>query len=132
MALQYSIPVNNARLNQLEAIVGTAPLLKFYTGAPPANCGTAASGTLLASFALPSDWLNAASGSTCTLLGTWSGAASAAGTIGYFRITDSAGTNVGCQGTVAIGSGDLQVDNNVVAVAQVITVTAFTRTSANQ
>jgi hypothetical protein len=56
------------------------------------------------------------------------------GTIAHYRLKDSTATstdNTGTtyeQGTVAIGSGDLSVDNNVVAAAQVVTVTQWDRT----
>lgn len=131
MALQYSQGVLNARLDAVESTTGTAALLKCYTGSVPATCATAASGTLLASFALPSDWMNAASAGVKTKLGTWSGAASAGGTVGYCRITDSAGTTCHIQGTAGIGTGDFQFDNTVVANTQVITVNTFTITAAN-
>ena len=132
MAIQYSTAVNNAKLDAIETSIGTAALLKFYTGSVPANCGTAASGTLLATLSLPSDWMAAASGNAKTKAGTWSGTGSAAGVAGYFRITDTAGTTVGMQGTCAVGTGDCQLDNTNIAVSQAITVTSFTITAANQ
>lgn len=60
MALQLSTTVRNARLDQIESQIGTAPILTIRTGAAPANCGTANSGTVLATLTLPSDWLAAA------------------------------------------------------------------------
>ena len=128
MAFQYSVAVRNASLDQIESIVGTTPRLYFYTGAVPATTATAATGTLLnsASFSLPSDWMNAASGGSKTLAGTWSVVANAAGTAGYFRILDSTGTTVGIQGTVGTSGADMILDNNVIASGQTINVTAFT------
>lgn len=61
MALQYSTAVRNARLDVVESTIGTSAVLKIRTGAEPANCGTADSGTVLASCTLPSDWMAAAS-----------------------------------------------------------------------
>lgn len=131
MALQYSVAVRNARLDATETAIGTAPKLYLYTGSPPANCATAASGTLLATLSLPTDWMaNAASGSKL-LTGTWSGTASAAGTIGYFRINDTAGTTCHIQGTAGQGTGDLSFDNNVVANGQSISITGFTLNENN-
>ena len=128
MAFQYSVAVRNASLDQIESIVGTTPRLYFYTGAVPATTATAATGTLLnsASYSLPSDWMNAASGGSKTLAGTWSVVANAAGTAGYFRILDSTGTTVGIQGTVGTSGTDMILDNNVIASGQTINVTAFT------
>lgn len=131
MALQYSQTVLNARLDQVQTTTGSAPLLKIYTGAVPTNCATAATGTLLASFALPASWMNAASAGVKTKAGTWSGTGSAAGTAGYCRITDSTGTTVHVQGTAGIASGDFSFDNTSIAVSQVVTVNTFTLTAAN-
>jgi len=58
--LQYSQPVLNAKLDAIEATIGVSALLKFYSGAMPANCAAAATGVLLGSTALPADWLAAA------------------------------------------------------------------------
>lgn len=97
---QYSVTVNNARLDAIETIIGTAPLLRFYTGAMPATPATASSGTLLDSQALPSDWLGAAASAIKSKAGTWTGTFDASGTAGYWRIYDSAGTNCHMQGLV--------------------------------
>ena len=105
--------------------------LYIYSGSVPANCAAAATGTLLASGTLPSDWMNAASGGTKTLLGTWTLTGVAAGTAGYFRVLDNAGTTVGIQGTVtATGAGgDMTLDNTSIAVSQVVNITSFTLTA---
>ncbi len=131
MALQYSVSVNNARLDAVETATGTSAKLKIYTGSAPANCAAAATGTLLADIALPSDWMNAASGASKTKLGTWTGTGITGGTAGYFRITDAAGTNAHIQGTCGIGTGDLQLSNTNIAASQGITIDAFTLTAAN-
>ncbi len=131
MAVQLSDAVRNAVLDQWESAIGTAPLLRIYTGAQPANCAAASTGTLLAECALPSDWMAAASGGSKSKLGTWQdGSANAAGTAGYYRIFDTSGTTCHEQGSVTAtgGGGDMTVDNVVFAVGQVFTVTGFTRT----
>lgn len=133
MSLQYSTGVRNARLDQVESTVGTAPLLQIFTGAAPANCAAADSGTKLVEIALPSDWMAAASGGTKAKSGTWSAAAVATGTAGYFRIKDSAGTTCHAQGTVTAtgGGGDMTVDNTSIANGQTVTVSSFTLTAGN-
>ena len=131
MALQYSVPVNNARLDSVETTVGVSASLKIYTGTAPANCAAAATGTLLISIALPSDWMSAAASGVKSKLGTWSGSASAAGTAGYFRITDTAGTAVGLQGTAGMSATDLILDNSNISATQVVTVNTFSLTAAN-
>lgn len=133
MALQESIAVRNARLDAIETTIGTSARLRLYTGSPPADCATAASGSLLATLVLPSDWMSAASSGSKALLGSWTGTGSAAGSAGYFRILDSSVTNTGLQGTVTAtgGGGDLQLDNIVIANGQAITISSLTITAAN-
>jgi hypothetical protein len=133
MALQLSVAVRNARLDSLETTIGTTPTLEIRTGAPPADCAAADSGTLLASMALPSpDWMANASGGTKAKTGTWSDpAADAAGTAAHFRI--KAGATCHLQGTVTAtaGGGDMTLDSVALAVGQTITISGFTLTDGN-
>lgn len=133
MTIQLSVAARNARLDSFETVVGASAKLSFYTGAQPANCAAAASGTLLATLTLPADWMANASGGTKALAGSWTGTGSGAGTAGYFRITDNAGTTCHKQGSVTAtgGGGDLTLDNVVIAAAQAITITGFTLTEGN-
>lgn len=132
MALQLSVAVRNARLDAIESTIGASPTLEIRTGAPPANCAAADSGTVLATVALPSDWMGAASNGAKSLSGTWQdSAADAAGTAGHFRIKQGATCHI--QGTVTAtgGGGDMQVQNTSFAVGQQFDVTSFTLTEAN-
>ena len=131
MALQYSVAVNNARLDAVETATGASAKLRIYTGAAPANCAAAATGTLLVDMTLPADWMAAASSGSKAKAGTWSGTGVAAGTAGYFRIVDNAGTTAHIQGTCGIGTGDLQLDNTNIAISQTVTVNTFTLNAAN-
>lgn len=134
MALQYSVTVRNAQLDAVETTVGTAPLLRIYSGSAPANCAAAASGTLLAEATLPSDWMEAASSGSKALSGTWQDAsANATGTAGHWRLYDSGGTTCHAQGTVTEtgGGGDMTLDNTSIASAQSVTITSFTITAGN-
>ena len=134
MALQFSVAVRNAMLDAIESTTGATAILRLRTGAPPATCATADSGTIVAEMTLPADWMAAASGGTKALSGTWQDlSANAAGTVAHFRIYDSAGTTCHAQGTVTItgGGGDMTLDNNVLALAQQVTITSYTYTAAN-
>jgi len=132
MAIQLAVATRNSRLDAIETEIGTAPILKLRTGAQPANCAAADSGTVLCSITLPSDWLAAAASGAKAKSGTWQGTASGGGgTIAHFRIYDSGGSTCHLQGSVGLASGDLQLDNNVVADGQTITVTSFTLTDGN-
>lgn len=137
MTIQYSTTLRNNQLDQIESTVGVSAKLRLYSGAPPANTGVAATGTLLVEMALPSDWMAAAASGQKSKLGTWSGSGTAGagtGTVaGYFRITDNAGTTTHVQGTVTIngGGGDMTLDNPNIAQSQVVTVNTFTITAGN-
>lgn len=132
MALQYSSDIYLGRLDFVETTTGASPKLRIFSGAAPANCAAADTGTLLCEMTLPVDWMNAASGTTKTLLGTWSGTASAgsAATPTHFRIWNSGATACKIQGSAGIGTGDLQV-NGTITSGQTVTVTSFTLTAAN-
>lgn len=134
MSLQLSVSVRNARLDAIESTISTAAILEIRTGAAPADCATADSGTLLASMTLPSDWMAAAASGSKAKSGTWQDAsANNTGTAGHFRIKDSGGTTCHIQGTVTAtgGGGDLTLDNVSIASAQTVTITSFTLTDGN-
>jgi hypothetical protein len=136
MAIQLRDTIRNARLDTIESTGGTSCNLSVYTGAQPADCTQANSGTLLVNLNLPSDWMNAASGGSKTKLGTWSVAASggSAATPGHFRIYNSQATKDGTtcilQGSCGIGSGDMSFDGTITS-GQTVTVNTFTLTDAN-
>lgn len=132
MALQFSTAVRNALLDVIETTIGTGAIIKLRTGAAPATCATADSGTVVATITCPSDWMAAASGGTKAKSGTFEDlSADNAGTVAHFRVYASDGTTCGMQGTVTAtgGGGDMTIDNPVVAAAQQITITGFTLTA---
>lgn len=133
MAIQLSVTARNARLDAIETTAGATAKLQLRTGAQPATCATAASGTLLAELTLPSDWMAAASAGAKAKSGTWSGVGAAAGTAAHFRIVDNAGTTCHLQGSVTAtsGGGDMELDNTSIAIAQAVSITTFTLTDAN-
>lgn len=133
MTVQLSVSARNDRLDSLETTVGTAPKLQIRTGAQPANCAAADSGTLLCEITLPTDWAAAAASGAKSKLGTWAGTGVAAGTAAHFRLKDSAGTTCHMQGSVTAtaGGGDMTVDNTSIAVDQSVTVSTWTMTDGN-
>ena len=134
MAVQLSIAVRNARLDAIETTIGTSAVLKIRTGAQPATCATADSGTVLATLNLPTDWMAAASSGSKSLSGTWQDlTADATGTAAHFRLYASDGTTCGLQGSVTAtgGGGDMTLDNTSIASGQAVSITSFTLTDAN-
>lgn len=134
MSVQLSATVRNARLDAIETAIGTSAILKIRTGAPPANCAAADSGTVLATVNCPSDYMAAAAAGSKAMSGTWQDAsADAAGTAAHFRLYASDGTTCHIQGTVTAtgGGGDMTLDNAVLAAGQQFNITSFTLTDGN-
>lgn len=135
MAIKFSEEVRNDSADAKETTIGTAPILRLRTGAPPSGIGDADTGDVAAEITLPSDWLSAASGGAKSLLGTWEVASAAgAGTnVGHFRLYKSDGTTVAMQGTVSEsgGGGDMIIDNVSINAGQKVRVDTFTWTEAH-
>jgi hypothetical protein len=136
MAIQMNDATRNARLDTIESTNGTSCSLEIRTGAQPATCATAGSGTILATINLPTDWMAAASGGAKAKAGTWQDTvADNGGTAAHFRIYNSQATkdNTTCfmQGSVGQGSGDLSLDNTTIVAGQSITINTFTLTDGN-
>jgi hypothetical protein len=127
MAFQYSTSIRNAALDVVETTIGTAPTLTLRSGAAPATADAAATGTIIATIVLPSDWMAAASsGSKSIAGGPWTDlTADNAGTIAHFRIAGSGGTMQGTA-TLSGGGGDMTLDAVVVNAGQQINITGFT------
>lgn len=135
MSIQLSVLARNARLDAIETEAGTAAILKLRTGAQPADCGTADSGTVIISYTLASDWAAAASAgakafSNLPLTGTATGANTDTNNF-HFRLYKSNGTTCVMQGSAGESGTDLIVDNDSIAIGQTVNVTAFTLTDAN-
>lgn len=133
MTVQFSTAVRNARLDAVEVTTGPGARLRKYSGPPPANCAASATGTLLVDTTLPSNWMDDASGGSKALLGSWSSTAVGTGTLGYYRIWDSAVSTCHVQGTVTAtgGGGDMTVDSVSVTSGQTVNVTGYTLTDGN-
>lgn len=134
MSIQFSVAVRNARADAIETTIGASAIMKIRSGAAPASCATADSGTVLATLALPADWMAAASAGSKAKSGTWEDAsADADGIAAHWRIYASDGTTCHWQGTVTGtgGGGDMEVSNVNFASGQAFSVTAFTLTEAN-
>ena len=134
MAIQLSVSVRNARLDAIETTIGASAVLKIFTGAQPANTAAADSGTLLANFALPSDYMAAAASGSKSKSGTWQDtSADGTGTAAHWRLYATDGTTCHAQGSVSGtgGGGDLELDNTSIAAGQQVTITTWTFTDAN-
>lgn len=134
MALQYSVAVNNAKLDAIETVIGVSAILKIRSGAAPATVAAADSGTVLATVLLPSVWMSAASGASKAKLGTWQDLlADATGTAGHFRFYATDGVTAHLQGTYGTAATDDMIGDSVSFTAgQGFTINTFQITAANQ
>jgi hypothetical protein len=121
-------------LQAIETTVGASAILLLRSGARPTNLTDASTGTVLSTINLPADYMAAPANGVVAMQGTWQDtSADAAGTIGHYELRKSDTTTITERGTVTAtgGGGDLQVDNTVVAAAQQVTITAWSRTAGN-
>ena len=118
-------------LDAIETATGTTAVLKIKTGAAPATCATADSGTVLATITLASDWAAAASGGSKAFSGlpVTDASADGSGTAAHFRLYASDGTTCHCQGTVGTSGTDIVVDSTSFTAGQTFNITAWTWTA---
>lgn len=130
MATQYSLAARTSQMSQLNTTIGINAQIMIYSGAAPANVGTAASGTLLAQFAGNATAFGSAASAVLTASAVAGVNAVAAGTAGYYRINTSAAVAV-TQGTITgtSGGGDMILTNTNIANGQACTFTSLTITA---
>lgn len=127
MAITNNTTNANATLDAAFDIYN-AGTFKIYTGAQPAR-DVAATGTLLVTITIPAAAFGVAASASKAKNGTWQAAAAAAGTAGYYQLSNTGGTRFE-YGSVGISATDAIIDNTSIAVSQVVTVNTFTKTLA--
>lgn len=126
MAITINTAFGNSILDGFDAAFN-AGTLEIRTGAAP-GADNPATGTVLATIALPADALAAAAARSKGKSGTWQDvSADASGIAAHFRLTGSGGAFV-VEGSVSAtgGGGDLQLDTTTLVAGQPVTITAFT------
>jgi hypothetical protein len=130
MAIQYSTTHRNNNMADITTQLSTTAYLLIYNGAAPANCGTASSGTLLASLPCSNPFGAGPSGGVLTASTITTTNAGNTGTAGYWRLcTSSAGTTVVAQGTCGTSGADLNFTSTSLVSGQPVAVTSFTITA---
>lgn len=128
MALQYSTGHRNAAMDDITSKIGTSGVLKIWTGSPPANCGTADSGVLLATLTCNATaFASAASSGAITANSITSATAGNTGVAGYFRIYPSAATstNAVLQGLCGTSGSDLNLSSTSIGSGQTVSISSF-------
>lgn len=134
MATQYSATHRTNAMTQLNTDIGINAVIKVFSGAVPANCATADTGTLGVTFAGNATQFGTVASGVLTASAVASAAASAAITAGYYRIYPATATttNAVTQGTVTAtgGGGDMILTNTNIASGQTCNFTSLTVTAA--
>jgi hypothetical protein len=130
--LKYSNGTRNAQQQGLITYAGSGALINIYSGSQPANANTAISGQTLLVTLTVSGSFGTDSNGTITLSTVTNGTAVATGTATFFRITQSNGTTVVMDGSVATSDADLVLNNTSIATGQVVSISAGTIIRANQ
>lgn len=128
--MQKSTALRDAENEALRTTLGANAILELRTGAAPANCAAADTGTLVTSIPLGATPFSASSSGVLSKNGTWEDtAADNGGLIAHYRFKTSGGTCV-IQGPASQtgGGGEVIVNNATVVAGQTVTVTAFTFT----
>ena len=99
MATQYSVAARTSQMSQLNTTIGINAQIIFYSGAVPANVGTAPTGVLLVQFAGNAAGFGTATSGVLTAAAVAGANAAAAGVAGYYRINTTTGV-AQSQGTV--------------------------------
>ncbi len=135
--MKKSVAVANAQLDAIEATIGASAVLKLRSGAEPASCAAADSGTVVATMALPADWMANAAGGVKQKLGSWSDAAADNANPGpggamHWRIYAADGVTCHLQGSVSVagGGGEVQLQNLNINAGQAVSLTAFDLTAS--
>jgi hypothetical protein len=102
--------------------------IEHRTGARPANCETADSGTLLGTNLFSDPAFGASSGGTATANAISDETSAVGGTAAHFSVKDSNNVVI-FQGNSGTGSETMVFDNNVIVTGGTIKVTAFTVTT---
>lgn len=118
-------------LAKYAADLGASPLIRFYSGTPPASAAAALSGnTLLATLtcaATPvSGYSDTGTAGRATFGAISNATAAATGTVSFFRTLNSAATTVFDQGSVGTSAADAIVNTTAFTSGSTISVTSRT------
>ena len=131
MAIQYSVTHRTNAMTQLVTDVGINAVIKIFSGAAPANCGTADSGVLLVTFAGNATQFGTVASGVLTVSAIANATAAATGTAGYFRIYPAAATttNAVIQGACGLSGSDMNLTNTSITSGQTCSFTSMTDTA---
>lgn len=133
MTVSLSTAVRNAKNDAVTTQLGSSPLLRIYSGTPPANAGASLSGnTLLAELAMSATPFPASSSSVLTANAISNdSSADNTGTAAFYRVYKSDGTTSQIQGSVGTSGQDLNLNTTSIVAGGPVAVSSFTYTDGN-
>lgn len=131
MSVQYSATHRTNAMSDIATQAGVNAVIKLFSGAAPANCGTADTGTLLVQFAGNATQFGTTASGVLTASAVAGVNATASGTPGYFRVYPNAATttNAVLQGTVGTTGTDMILTAATVTTGQSVTFSSLTVTA---
>lgn len=130
MALKFPAAYRSTRADTFTTRAGNGAKLRIFSGTQPANADTALSGnTQLAELVAGTPFAGSASSGVLTANSiTQDSAADATGTATFFRLYQSDGVTVVCDGTVGTSGSDLNLTTTSIVSGQPVQVTSFVLT----
>lgn len=122
----------NAWLNQITTDLGTSALFRIYAGVQPADTSAAvtAANVVIASLTFPTtNAFGAAAAGTMTANAIGNDASAVGGTAAWFSLVKSTGTRC-ADGSVGTSGADLNLNSTTIATGAIVSISAFTITSA--
>lgn len=121
----------NAACDAMAALANSG-LLRIYDGSQPATADTAIGAqVLLAELTMNATAFGSAAAGVATANAITSDAsANATGTASWFRLVQSNGTTVICDGTVGTSGADLNLNSVAISSGAAVAVTSFTLTES--
>jgi len=103
-------------------------LVRIYDGSKPATADTAVSSqTLLAELTMNASAFGAASSGTITAAAiTADSSANATGTASWFRVVESDGTTIICDGTVGTSTSDMVINTTSIVSGATVSIASYT------
>lgn len=139
MPIRISTGLRNAAADGIGNAMDTTGRISVYSGLPPADPQTAASGVLLATLTMSADAFAVAATGAAAANAITGGSAAATGTAGWFRMWKTVDTAPGSAGVAADkridgtvtatgGGGDITFDSVSFVAGGAINMTGFTLT----
>lgn len=131
--MQFDINSRNGFLNVINSSVGPSGVLYIRSGAPPATCADADTGTELLYIQLPNEPFTIPTIGYIEKSGIWSClSAQSAGVAGHYRIMSASTCCMQGVCSEISGGGEMQLSTVNIQISQPVTVSVFVITAPGQ